>query len=42
VRPEDLSATIFHCLGHRPQAEFHDPLGRPYPISRGEVLRAIL
>jgi hypothetical protein len=42
VRPEDLSATIFHCLGHRPQAEFRDPLGRPHPISRGEVLHAIL
>ena len=42
VRPEDLSATIFHCLGHDPQAEYRDPLGRPHPISRGEVLRAIL
>ena len=38
VRPEDLSATIFHCLGYDPQTEFHDPLGRPHPISRGEVL----
>jgi hypothetical protein len=42
VRPEDLSATIFHCLGISPQTEFHDPLGRPFPISRGEVLHAIL
>ena len=42
VRPEDLSATIFHCLGHHPQAEYQDPLGRPHPISRGEVLQAIL
>jgi hypothetical protein len=42
VRPEDLSATIFHCLGHRPEAEYLDRLGRPHPISRGEVLRAIL
>ena len=42
VRPEDLSATIFHCLGYRPQTEYTDPLGRPHPISRGEVIRAIL
>ena len=42
VRPEDLSATIFHCLGHRPESEYQDRLGRPHPISRGEVLHAIL
>lgn len=42
VRPEDLSATIFHCLGHLPQTEYHDPLGRPQPISRGDVLHDIL
>jgi hypothetical protein len=42
VLPEDLAATIFHCLGYSPQAEYHDPLGRPHPISRGEVLHAIL
>ncbi len=42
VRPEDLSATIFHCLGVAPDAEIKDPFGRPYPISRGEVLHALL
>ena len=42
VRPEDLSATIFHCLGYAPQTEYHDPLGRPHPMSRGEVLHALL
>jgi hypothetical protein len=42
VRPEDLSATIFHCLGHRPDEEYLDRLGRPQPLTRGEVLRAIL
>ena len=42
VRPEDLSATIFHCLGLAPQTEYTDQLGRPHPISRGEVLHAIL
>lgn len=42
VRPEDLSATLFHCLGYPAQAEYQDLLGRPLPISRGEVLHAIL
>lgn len=42
VRPEDLSATIFHCLGCPPESEYRDPLGRPHPVSRGEVIRAIL
>ncbi len=42
VRPEDLSATIFHCLGYAPQTEYLDPLGRPHPVSRGTVLHAIL
>ena len=42
VRPEDLSATIFHCLGYAPETEYRDPLDRPHPISRGEVIHAIL
>jgi hypothetical protein len=41
VVPHDLIATIFHCLGHRPETEIHHPLGRPVPISRGEVLRQV-
>ncbi len=42
VDPHDLAATIFHCLGYRPETEIHDPLGRPVPISRGRVLRQLL
>jgi hypothetical protein len=42
VRPEDLSATIFHCLGHQPDTEIRDTLNRPIPISRGQVVRQIL
>ena len=42
VRPEDLTATVFHCLGHRPDAEISDTLGRPHPASRGEVIRGAL
>ncbi|MSR56833.1 MAG: DUF1501 domain-containing protein [Planctomycetaceae bacterium] len=42
VQPQDLTATIFHCLGLDPQTEIHDTLGRPIPISRGEAIRPIL
>jgi hypothetical protein len=42
VRPENLSATIFHCLGHDPATEYSDLLDRPHVISRGDVLHAIL
>jgi Protein of unknown function (DUF1501) len=41
VQPQDLTATIFHCLGYRPDTEIHDTLGRPLPISRGEVIRQV-
>ena len=39
VQPQDLTATVFHCLGYPPHTEIHDTLGRPLPISRGEVIR---
>jgi hypothetical protein len=39
VQPPDLLATIFHCLGIRPDAEIHDSLGRPVAITRGQVIR---
>jgi hypothetical protein len=39
VGPEDLAATIFHCLGLKANTEIHDPLARRVPISRGEVVR---
>lgn len=42
VTPQDLTATIFHLLGIRPDAEVHDAVGRPYAISRGDVIRAIV
>ncbi len=35
VQPQDLTATVFHCLGYAPDAEVHDTLGRPLPVSRG-------
>jgi hypothetical protein len=42
VAPQDLTATIFHCLGLSPHLEIEDTLGRPLPISRGDVIRQIL
>lgn len=42
VKPEDLVATIFHCLGYRPETEYHDPLGRPFAVSAGSVIESIL
>jgi len=42
VKPEDITATIFHCLGLAPETEMHDAQGRPLVISQGQVLRPIL
>lgn len=42
VSPQDLTATVLHCLGFQPDSELSDALNRPVPASRGEVIRAIL
>ena len=42
VLPQDLLATIFHCLGISPDTDYHDPLGRPIPLTRGDVIRPIV
>ena len=42
VQPEDLTATIFHCLGLDPHTEMYDTFQRPLPISRGEIIQQIL
>jgi uncharacterized protein (DUF1501 family) len=39
VQPQDLTATVFHCLGYEPHTEVRDVQGRPQAISRGEVIR---
>ena len=39
VQPQDLTATVFHCLGYSADTEMRDTLGRPLVISRGEVIR---
>jgi hypothetical protein len=42
VLPPDLLATIYHGLGIRPDAEVRDILGRPVPITRGDVIRQVM
>ena len=42
VAPEDLTATILHCLGFSPDSEFLDNQGRTHVISRGQVIQSIL
>ena len=42
VTPQDLTATVLHCLGFDPATEVRDTQGRPLAASKGEVLRAIL
>ncbi len=42
IKIEDISATIYHLLGIDPQTEFQDKLGRPFPISKGNVIQDIL
>ena len=40
--PEDLAATIFHCLGIGPDREFRDAGDRPYRVYRGRPIGALL
>jgi hypothetical protein len=42
VRPDDLSATLFHLMGLDPATEMRDPLNRPMPISYGSVVQPII
>jgi hypothetical protein len=40
--PADLAATIFHLLGVGPEAHFHDAQNRPYRMTEGTPIRALL
>ncbi len=39
LRPQDLAATVYHCLGYPAHTEVHDALGRPLAVTRGAVIR---
>ncbi|MBC7816148.1 MAG: DUF1501 domain-containing protein, partial [Planctomycetaceae bacterium] len=38
VSPEDMLATVYHSLGISPDAQLHDPLGRPHHLVDGRPL----
>ncbi len=40
--PEDLAATIYHCLGVNPHLQLPDSLGRPLTICEGSPIQPIL
>jgi len=40
--PADLAATLFHLFGVGPDAEFHDAEGRPYRMTQGTPIRALV
>ncbi len=42
VSPADITATIFHCLGHSPETMLVDQTSRPIPLTRGHVIREIV
>ncbi len=42
VEPQDLTATIFHLLGHAPETQMIDKVGRPLAVSNGNIIEAIL
>jgi hypothetical protein len=42
VSPSDLSATMYHLLGLDPASLIYDALGRPLPISEGQVLKRFI
>jgi len=42
VTPADLTATIFHLLGVDPRSLLHDPQGRPFVLSEGRPIAALL
>ena len=40
--PDDLAATVYHCLGVDPRTQLRDRLGRPVTLCEGSPIRAIL
>ncbi len=42
VKPDDIAATIFHCLGIQHDLVLHDQKGQPHKISEGEPLYSLI
>jgi hypothetical protein len=41
LRPDDVTATVYHALGLDPETVVHDQLKRPMPISDGKPIAAL-
>jgi uncharacterized protein (DUF1501 family) len=41
VRPDDITATLFHALGYDPETIIRDQLHRPMPISAGQAIHTL-
>jgi hypothetical protein len=39
--PWDVAATLFNALGINPAGHYSDPLGRPFAIAQGQVMKAV-
>jgi uncharacterized protein (DUF1501 family) len=42
VGPPDVAATIYHCLGIDPRTDVTDQQGRPFVLTAGKPIQAIL
>jgi hypothetical protein len=42
VDPVDIHATMYHCLGLDPEQTMYDSLHRPFPLSTGRVIQALV
>jgi uncharacterized protein (DUF1501 family) len=43
VRPADIVASVYHCLGIDPDMTVNDRAGRPIPVAQGgQAIREIL
>ncbi len=42
VSPADVAATIYHCLGIAPHAHITDQQGRPFVLTTGKPIQALL
>jgi hypothetical protein len=42
VTPQDLTATLYHCLGVDPHGVIYDQQNRPYSLVDGTPVRAVL
>jgi hypothetical protein len=40
--PDDLAATVYHCLGVDPRTQLRDQLGRPLTLCEGSPIQAVL